>query len=222
MVVYTSWICHRALPEALCENHSEQKSFVHLSYMRNTFPSYVRGCVRLLLFACGSAQRHLTAIRAVIQHSSRGVAHRGHTAQTMKPVQGVQTRHLHNNGSSHAGQSEKEIRIGEKKQKDPLVRDYSAKISIEASIWSEFSKCWFMSVRWGAFHMDVVHPQIHLSRTSPPGAQSQGTTAQIDFLPIHGPKNPSSTPKPENTRRYTYNLVSYNTQSAVKAFEGSF
>lgn len=36
--------------------------------------------------------------------------------------------------------------------------------------------------------MDVVHPQIHLSRTSPPGAQSQGTTAQIGFLPIHGPK----------------------------------
>lgn len=37
----------------------------------------------------------------------------------------------------------------------------------------------FISVHSGTFHMDAVqHPQIHLSRTSPLGAQFEGTTAQ--------------------------------------------
>ena len=70
-------------------------------------------CVRLLLFACGSARRDSTGIHPrypTRRHTHTHTHTHTHSPfQTMKPVQGVQKphRHLHNNRSSHAGQSER-------------------------------------------------------------------------------------------------------------------
>lgn len=47
----------------------------------------------------------------------------------------------------------------------------------------------------------VQHPQIHLSRTSPLGAQSEGTTAQIGILLTHGGRKIQV--QPNNFKIYT-------------------
>lgn len=72
-----------------CLNFSGQKkkSFVQFKYMRNPGLLFPLMCVRLLLFACGSAQRDLPAILPVIQHTQPGMLHTGEgLIQTMKPV----------------------------------------------------------------------------------------------------------------------------------------